>query len=207
MRRTLIPIFAALFAASLGTFALAQASPGQLTDQQLNMILRQAQNQMQRGNFNPATLLQQLQQQGAINAEQTAQLKSYLDQMQQQMTQQLQARAANTLQGVLNAGDEEWAVLNPRIQRVLQLVTDLGENNTGINVRTNQVGPATLARNDLYTILSDPSTTEDQVAIKLSAYRAACRKVRDDLSGARMDRVNVLTLRQESILLNMRVIE
>jgi hypothetical protein len=207
MRRFTLSIVAAIFAAALGTSAFAQAAPNQLNDQQLNLILRQAQMQMRQGNFNAGNILQQLQQQGIVNADQSAQIKQYLDQMQQQMTQQQQARAANTLQGVLNASDEEWAVLSPRIQRVIELATDLGINDTGITLRTAMMGLATQARNDLYLMLSEPTATEDQIAGKLANYRAACQKVRADLSGARMDLVNVLTLRQESILLNMQVIE
>jgi hypothetical protein len=209
MRRILMALAVAVFAVALGTFALGQANPDQnsMDPQQLQLLLRQVQMQMRRGNFNSANLLQQLQQQGLINAEQTAELRTYLDQMQADMLQQQQARASNSLQGVLNATDEEWSVLNPRIQRVVELTTDLGINNSGINIRLNQMGPASLARNELYMLLSDPGTTEDQIAAKLGAYRAACQKVRTDLAGARTDLVNVLTLRQESILINMQVIE
>jgi hypothetical protein len=128
-----------------------------------------------------------------------------------------------TLQQALNSPDNEWAVLAPKVQRVLDAQqlqpTGLmqgggygygggyggggmgGRGGGGMAGPTNN--PVTTALNELSVVLQDPTQDDDAVRLKLSAYRAAVKTVEASLKTARDDLRNYVTLRQEAILINL----
>jgi chromosome segregation ATPase len=166
---------------------------------------------MQDGTFNPQDFMQQLQNNGIIDQNMMGQISQLRNQMQQRLQQRAQLRQPSNLQVLLNAADEEWAVLNPKIQRIIDMTNDLRTtiDTPRSNNPTQQTptGPAATALTALSAALNTPDTPEPQLAAKLADYRAACQRVKADLAAARADLLALLTLRQESILLNMQLID
>jgi hypothetical protein len=234
MRTPLLALAALFLSLALGSDALGQADPNQnpgaslrqqLIDNMNNAgvtprdILQQAGQQMQDGTFNIQDFTQQLQQQGVINQGMLDQFNQMRNQAQNQggFQGRNQQRQMSNLQQLLNATDDEWAVLGPRIQRVLDLSNDFNQaaNNPPSQFRNQgapqqqptPTAPVAAALADLRNLLQDPNSPDSSVREKLTAYRQARAKVAADLAGARIDLLNVLTLRQESILLTMLIVE
>ncbi len=233
MRTRILSLSALILSLGIGAQALGQADPNQnpaaslLQQLQENMnnagvtprdLAQQAREQMQNGTFNLQDFAQQLQQQGVINQGMVDQFNQMRNQYQNQRNQNRNApRQMNTLQALLNASDEEWTVLGPRIQRVLDLSNDLNQATSGMQSQQRnmgyapqqqtQTGPVGAALADLRNVLQNPEAADATVREKLAAYRQARVRVTADLASARTDLVNYLTLRQEGILLNMLIVE
>jgi len=218
----------AIFTLALGggTQALGQADPNQpapdpqafiqqLRDNMNNAgvtprdLIQQAGQQMQNGTFDPQAFGQQLQQQGIINQG----MLDQLNQMRNQAQNFNQQRQMTTLQQQLNASDEEWGVLGPRIQRILDLTNDLGQANGNVAVRAGvgaaqaSAGPVAKALAELKAALQDENAAEAEVTAKLTAYRGVRQRALAELSSARQDLLGVVTLRQEAILLNLTILD
>jgi hypothetical protein len=113
--------------------------------------------------------------------------------------------------------DDEWAILSPRIQRVLTAETSATLTNrtvmaggggrggrggaaaggTTVTANTNAVATAL---NELLLALQDPATPDAVIKTKLEVLRVAKTKADDDLKAARRDLQDYVTLRQEAIL-------
>jgi hypothetical protein len=234
MRIRLLPLSALFLTLGIGARVLGQADPNQnpgaslLQQLQQNMnnagvtpedLRQQIGQQLQDGTFNIRDFAQQLQQQGVINQGMMDQFNQMRNQAQDQRNQNRNSpRQMTTLQVLLNASDEEWTVLGPRIQRVLDLSNDLNQatgtmqsqqRNVGFAQQQQQTpnGPVGAALADLRIVLQNPESPDSAVREKLAVYRQARARVNVDLASARVDLVNYLTLRQEGILLNMLVVE
>ena len=126
------------------------------------------------------------------------------------------------MQQALGSPDDEWTVLAPKVQRVLDAQTQLtavGNMNTrgggygGGGRGAGGVAPtggvatiqSTLA--DLNAILQDPSQGDDAVKARMQAYRDAVKAAQTALKNAQIDLVNFVTLRQEAILINLGYLE
>ncbi len=116
--------------------------------------------------------------------------------MNEQMTWQRQ-RAVEDLKDRLGVSDQEWAVLKPRIQVVYDLVhpapRPIGKSDAP---RTE----AELRGRELRELLQDQKAPADQIKARLTALRAAKERAVQQLINARQGLRQLLTLRQEALL-------
>ena len=130
----------------------------------------------------------------------------------------------------LGATDDEWAVIEPRLEKVQTLACDArGGGMGGMFGRGQFGGPGGVrgqpggaapqppqgaqptapqsavskAAEDLRTTLGDQNSTVAQVKEKLTAYRAEREKAREELSKAQEDLRSVLSVKQEAQLVLM----
>jgi hypothetical protein len=128
-----------------------------------------------------------------------------------------------TLQNALASPDDEWAVLAPKVQRVLDALQQLPSSNilqNGGNMRNfgnsgggfagmaglggaTTTSPGQTALTALLSILQDPYQPEDQIHAKLITYRNAVKTAQTALKSAQEDLRNYVTLRQEGILITL----
>jgi len=116
--------------------------------------------------------------------------------MHEQMAWQRQ-RAVDDLKDQLGVSDQEWAVLKPRIQVVHDLVhpapRSIGKSEAP---RTE----AELRSRELRELLQDQKAAPDQIKAGLTALRAARERGVQQLVNARQGLRQLLTLRQEALL-------
>jgi hypothetical protein len=131
-----------------------------------------------------------------------------------QMRQQMLDRMKEQMQ----ASDEEWSVIAPKLEKVWQLQRDSrggamggwgGRGGRGGDAnRDNQPTSAVAnAARELRTALEDSAVSPQSVAEKLAAYRAARDKAAEELKTAREDLKGLLTPRQEAVLVMMSILE
>jgi len=145
-----------------------------------------------------------------------------VNQIRQGITSRIQQQVGFT--------DDEWAVVEPKLWRVLALQVDSGSGPLGSmmgNLRGGRGGagggrggfnmnmiisqlfnngtpsPAMTKREELQTMLDDPDSTPNAFRVKLEEYRAAVKKVKEQLTSAQADLQSVLTVRQEATLMQM----
>lgn len=118
-------------------------------------------------------------------------------------------RMAERYKEELGATDEEWKVLQPKIEKVvtLQMQTRMGgmmgRRGMGPGGENNPNRPqsevATKAA-DLRKVLEDKSSKPESVKEALKAYRQARDKAKTDLTAAQKDLKSVVTPKQEAQL-------
>jgi multidrug resistance efflux pump len=130
--------------------------------------------------------------------------------IQQFIAQAQQQRMAN-IKDQLNCTDDEFAALQPYIERVMQLQTDLqisrasgfrmGRQNIGALI-SGVVPPSDLqtATSELQTALNDQNSSPQVISVKLQALRDAKAKAQADLKAAQNTFRELLTQRQEGAL-------
>ena len=139
----------------------------------------------------------------------------------------MRQRMMDQLKTDLGVTDDEMAAIQPKIEAVMTARRDLMTNNFGgmgggRRGRGGQGGgaapggaadpaaaggaaapalsPLAQARKDLTDILANKDAPADQIKAKLDAYRDAKKKATDDLTKAQADLKQVLTQRQEAVL-------
>jgi hypothetical protein len=147
-------------------------------------------------------------------------------QMRQQQAQQMKEE--------LGASDEEWAVLQPKIEKVTSLQADAGGGVAGIagmlgrlgrgaggggggGGRTNMMSALrgltgmsaemSAALEALNTAMDNPNANDQLIKERLNAVRTLRAKAKVDLEAARKDLIELLTQRQEAILFQRGLIE
>ncbi len=141
-------------------------------------------------------------------------------QMRQRMMERMKER--------LGADDESWKVIEPRLTKVQDLnrqqMMTVGRGMFGLRgpgmrggPGGDQGGPQTQrfrmpgqedreptavekAAEALNTTLENPSASADQIKQQLTALRAAREKAKQELAAARQDLRQILTVRQEALL-------
>lgn len=105
--------------------------------------------------------------------------------------------AIESLRNQLRVSDQEWAVVKPRLLAVYDLVRPaipmMGRNEppkTELEQRSR----------DLRELLQADKAEADQIKAKLTAFRAAKEKSNQQLAGARQSLRQLMTLRQEAVL-------
>jgi len=116
--------------------------------------------------------------------------------MQEQRVQQ-QQKAIEDLKGQLEISDKEWSVVKPRVEKVYNLVHPLRQMGPGSEQPKTEVDKAS---GELRELLRDDSAAADQIKAKLAALRAAKQKAAQDLATARQSLRQLMTLRQEALL-------
>jgi hypothetical protein len=142
----------------------------------------------------------------------------------EQMRARWEQRMQDRLKEALKVSDEEWSVLQPRIKKVSDLQRESrsgmmrgmgrrgggpgGENNNAESTQPErQLSAMQQAAKDLQTILETEGATSDQIKAKLDAYRAAKTASEAQLTKARTELRELLTINQEAQLVMMGILE
>jgi Spy/CpxP family protein refolding chaperone len=161
-----------------------------------NAFRDQMRQKMQDGTFDLAELQRELVAKGVMDQEMVESLRT--------ATRKL---VAGSLKQRLGATDEEWAVLAPRIQRVMGALANAGERGGAggpisglLRSGASTDAAVSTAMRDLRATLKRADATDSEIADKLQALRAAREKAKAELEAARIDLQALLTARQEAIL-------
>ena len=115
----------------------------------------------------------------------------------------------------LGATDDEWKVLQPRIEKVsnARRAADSSSGRVGSSGRgpgggdsnrsSEPQSPLSKAAQDLRTATENKDTPPAEVTAKLAAFREARARAEAELAAAQKELVEVLTPRQEAILVSM----
>jgi len=119
---------------------------------------------------------------------------------------------ADSIRQQLAFTDDEWSVIQPRLQRVLDAQTSLGitTNRRGFGggqPAAAQADPVQTAQQELSATLQDEYSTADAITVKLKAVRDARAKAKEVLAAAQEELKKVLTIRQEAMLVNLGYLE
>ncbi|MBM4025306.1 MAG: hypothetical protein FJ280_07855 [Planctomycetes bacterium] len=106
-------------------------------------------------------------------------------------------RAVDDLKSQLGISDEEWRVLRPRLQALYNLVHPLSPMGPGGGPPKTEVEQRS---RELRELLQEEKAPADQIKTKLTALRAAKEKAAQELSQARQGLRQLMTLRQEAVL-------
>ena len=164
-------------------------------------LLGEIMEQSQAGTFDPAAFDQRLMNEGLIDEETLSRTR--------RTTQHL---AMNNIRRQLLSTDEEWNIILPKIERVVNALADSGDlasvaRSARLPLGQSPAPAMAHALRDLREILKQPDAEPGRIRDKLGAYRDVRSQARATLAGARDDLRQVLTLRQEAILLDMGVLQ
>jgi hypothetical protein len=119
----------------------------------------------------------------------------------------------------LAASDDEWKVLSPKIEKVMDVQRNTfagfggfrgrggGGGGGGGNADNQPQTPVAKASADLRTTLENKDAPADEIKTKLAALRDARQKARDELQAAQKELKEVLTQRQEAVLVTNGMLE
>jgi hypothetical protein len=148
----------------------------------------------------------------------------------QDFMRQMMQRRNDGIKTALKVSDDEWAVIQPLLEKVEQAQFALvmssnpaggfgfgrrgggpgepgaGGPGGGPGAAAAQMFQGSPESQALSTALQSDSTSNDDLKTKMAAVRDARKKAEDNLAAARADLQKVLTLRQEAVLLNMGVL-
>jgi hypothetical protein len=117
----------------------------------------------------------------------------------------------------LGASDDEWKVLSPKIEKVMDVQRNTfggfgggrgrGGGGGGGNADNQPQTPVAKASADLRTTLENKDAPADDIKTKLAALREAREKARAELQAAQKELKEVLTQRQEAVLVTNGMLE
>jgi opacity protein-like surface antigen len=128
---------------------------------------------------------------------------------------QMRQRIMDNLKQDMDVKDDEWAVIQPKLDKVLTISFDSrmrggnmfrrnrGQDQQGNNNRPQpQAGDSavTKAQADLQSALDDKSINADEIAKRLANLRAAKDAAKQDMVKAQQDLKELLSQRQEAVL-------
>ena len=126
-------------------------------------------------------------------------------------------RMSNFMKERMSATDDEWKVIQPKLEKVMSARRDTGGFGGGRGFGGRGPGggdsenetptAAQQASRDLNTTLENKNATAEEIAAKLKALREARAKARESLASAQKDLKEVLTQRQEAVLVEMGMLE
>ncbi|GIW76864.1 MAG: hypothetical protein KatS3mg104_1927 [Phycisphaerae bacterium] len=134
---------------------------------------------------------------------------------------QWQQRMMERLKEELNAPDDEWGVIQPKLEKVMvaqreaRAGTIFGGGRRGPGGpgggpgpdRPRDDSPVAMAARELRTVLENPNASGEEIDRKLNAYRDARTKANEKLEDARKELREVLTARQEAALVMAGILE
>jgi hypothetical protein len=193
------------------------------------------QEAMQNGTMDftdPSSMMQTMVDRGFMTADQATQMNGVMNNLMQAVQNQFGDQAmpnANRGNSLLNnirrqlaiVADDEWAVLAPKIQRVLNDLADVLQNNpsgvpTGIapqvaapiadGLPNAQETPLARAWRELQLVLQNDQTPESQIRAKLTAWRQLHDAAKANLQAAQASLVQLVTLRQEGVLISLGIL-
>ncbi|MBP7049881.1 MAG: hypothetical protein KBE65_02595 [Phycisphaerae bacterium] len=107
------------------------------------------------------------------------------------------AKAVEEIKGQLGVSDPEWAVIKPRLEAVYDLVhpaQQFGRRDA------RPMAPVEQKKSELRQLLVNQDALPEQIKGALTALRTAKEKARQDLAKARQDLRQLMTVRQEAVL-------
>jgi hypothetical protein len=116
----------------------------------------------------------------------------------------------NNIKEQLEVTDNEWKVLSPKVERVLLAqaeVRGLGRIRGFIGANALPQTPVTIAQTELQAALENKDMPPEGIARRLAALRAARDRARVTLQEAQADLKDLLTQRQEAMLVNMGMLD
>lgn len=102
----------------------------------------------------------------------------------------------------LNASDNEWAVLLPRIKKLIAAKQNLPSNRDFTDKLLNQT-PARKLAAQLKTLVDNSNSPAVAITASLKEYRQASRLAHEEYLSTEKAVLEVLTLRQEAVLVHM----
>ncbi|HAU37635.1 MAG TPA: hypothetical protein DCX07_07950 [Phycisphaerales bacterium] len=143
------------------------------------------------------------------------------EQMRQRM-EQFRQQAMERMKEMMGASDEEWKVLQPRIEKV-QTLSRQARGGMGFRMGGRRGGrggdqPPEAATDreqtdvekkmsDLQKLLQNKDSKAEDIKTALTAYRDARAAVRAELEKAQKELREILTLRQEAQLVTMGMLD
>jgi ElaB/YqjD/DUF883 family membrane-anchored ribosome-binding protein len=133
--------------------------------------------------------------------------------------QQFRQRMEERLKEQLQVNDDEWKVLQPKIEKVMEAQRDAnggrgmffrnGRRGGGPDQASNNgaTSPVQDKARELQAVLEDKEAKPEKIKAALSAYREARAQAKANLTKAQDDLREVLTTRQESVLVMMGMLE
>src|SRR5439155_1513392 len=111
----------------------------------------------------------------------------------------------------MGANDDEWKVIEPKLTKVMDLRRDAGgfgrggfrrrdDNSSSSSADDNQAGPVEKAQRELRQTLDNKEANAEQINSRLTALREAKEKAKTTLASAQKDLKEILTQRQEAVL-------
>jgi hypothetical protein len=125
----------------------------------------------------------------------------------------------NNIKERLGASDDEWKVISPKVEKVMTAQRDArggggfgfggrggrrGGGGGGDQQPTTETGKASA---DLQAALENKDTPADEIAKKLAAFREARDKGRAALQASQKELKEILTQRQEAVMVSMGMLE
>lgn len=143
-----------------------------------------------------------------------------LQRNQARIQKAMQMAFLKELQEPLGASDDEFAVIEPLLEKVVDAQREAdggmarfrrfgqmpGQRNNSQNSQ-QLMSPVDQATDNLQTVLDDPNSNSDQIKARLDTLRQAKSKAVQDLSVARDALRSVLTVRQEAVLVDRGVLD
>lgn len=125
---------------------------------------------------------------------------------------QMRERYYAELKTELGVSDDEWKVLQPRIEKVsaLRRAGDSGRGGfggRGGDRSSEQQSPVAKAADDLRNVIKNKEAPAAEVTAKLAALRDARTKAKAELAAAQKELVEVLTPKQEAVLVARGTLE
>lgn len=117
----------------------------------------------------------------------------------------------------LGVNDDEWKVLQPKLEKVLNARRNSGafsmfgggfrSRGGDDNNSDRQRSAVEQAQRDLSKTLENKDVSPDEIKAKLKTLREAREKAQEELKAAQKELKEVLTQRQEATLVNMNMLE
>jgi peptidoglycan hydrolase CwlO-like protein len=132
--------------------------------------------------------------------------------------QQMMQNRLDRIKNDLGASDDDWKALEPKISNVMQLQFQNqmargrgfqrrgGGNNQDPNANT-PTNPIQAAMRELQTTLDNKDATPEQIKSKLEAVRDARKKADENLKKSQDDLRELLTVRQEAVLVSNGILD
>jgi len=126
---------------------------------------------------------------------------------------QMRERFMNSIKEQLGSSDDEWKVLQPKIEKIMTAQRDsrgggfFGRRGGNRNADDQNQTAVQRASAELRQVLENKDTPADDIAKKLAALRDAREKARTELQAAQKELKDVLTQRQEAVLVTMGMLE
>ena len=126
---------------------------------------------------------------------------------------QMRERMTQMLKDQLGTTDEEWTVMQPKIEKVMTAQQDLrggfgGRRGPGGGQDNDQArSPVQQAQRDLRQTLENKDAPADEITRKLEALREARTAAKTSLETAQKELKEVLTPRQEAVLVSFGMLD
>lgn len=190
---------------------LGNVDPQQMQQTMMNSMMnsgldmQKVMGEMQDGSFDPANY------QKEFESMQNSMMKfledSGVDMNKLQNT--VQNSILESLKAQLQPTEQEWAILLPKLKKLVAAMNNAPSSssnmmmNMGMGMNVQAQTPLKKAETALKNLLVDPKSSNAVISAKLKEYRSACAQALKDLSNTQKDLIEVLSPRQEAILVDL----